>query len=163
MPRSTSAFLFAPYWLRPVLTTVLLVILSIVTMGISQAQDWYENAAGYQKALDEHNANGKPLFVYFHNPYCKYCVEYESQVLNTGPVQAHLNNKFIKVKVLWDERGTPEDDLATSLGVTGTPAVYVKSSRTKKFTKVYYTQRKNGQSVPKASTEYIKSLDAAQK
>src|SRR5438067_6273611 len=48
---------------------------------------WYEGASGYDAAIAEHHSSGKPLMLYFHADWCRYCTLLERDVLSTGTFQ----------------------------------------------------------------------------
>lgn len=86
-------------------------------------EGWYEDAKGYQKALDDQKHTKKPVLVYFYATWCPHCKEFTAQVLSDPKTQRFVTN-FPHVRIAPDN-GDAEKKLMTDFGAEGYPAFYV--------------------------------------
>jgi len=84
---------------------------------------WYQNAEGYDQALEEYKRTNKPMFVYMTVGWCPYCRKFEKEVLSSPLVQEMLKDK-IKVSVN-PELGQRENALAFQYGIRGFPSLFL--------------------------------------
>lgn len=85
--------------------------------------DWYQNADGYAKAVEEYERTNKPLFVYMSVTWCPYCRRFEKEVLSSPEVREFLRDK-IKVMIN-PEFASRENVIARKYGVQGFPSLYL--------------------------------------
>jgi thiol:disulfide interchange protein len=50
----------------------------------------YQDSAGYEEALREHERTGKPVALYFYADWCKYCAQLERGILSQSEVKQYL-------------------------------------------------------------------------
>ena len=86
-------------------------------------EGWYEGASGYERALDDQKASGRPVLVYFHTEWCGWCSKLERDVLSTSAFRDRYGS-VLKVRVNPDEN-RPNAELASRYGVHGFPTVIV--------------------------------------
>ena len=84
---------------------------------------WYQDADGYDKAVQEYKQTHKPMLVYMSVAWCPYCRRIEKGVLSSPAVQAFLKDK-IKVRVN-PESGARENELASEYRIRGFPSLFL--------------------------------------
>jgi thioredoxin-related protein len=87
------------------------------------SEGWYQNASGYDQAVEEHKRTNKPMVVYMSVAWCPYCRRFEKEVLSSPLVQNMLKD-MIRV-VINPESGSREDDLAFQYGIRGYPSFFL--------------------------------------
>jgi thioredoxin-related protein len=85
--------------------------------------DWLANQAGYNTALEQQDATGKPILLYFHAPWCPYCTQLNDKLLFTPPVKDYLKD-YINVYV-YPTADSPEQTMAQDYGVRGYPTLFL--------------------------------------
>ncbi|HEX6904330.1 MAG TPA: thioredoxin family protein [Thermoanaerobaculia bacterium] len=84
---------------------------------------WHQGAAGFQKAMQEAEADGLPLAVYFYTDWCPYCRQLDNELLNKRSVEEHLTH-VVKVRIN-PEKGQAERQLANQYKVSGYPSFFM--------------------------------------
>ena len=84
---------------------------------------WHHGASGYSYAIQEAEYEEKPLVVYFHVEWCKWCKKMNNDYLASYEVEDFLRN-IPKVEIN-PEKGADEEALASKYGVTGYPSLLV--------------------------------------
>lgn len=84
---------------------------------------WYHGASGYERAVNEQKASGKPILLYFHTDWCGWCKKLESDVFTSNAFDSRFGSA-LKVKVNPDD-SRAERELTSRYGVRGYPTVYV--------------------------------------
>lgn len=84
---------------------------------------WHEGAAGFQKAMQEAEADGLPIAVYFYTDWCPYCRQLNTELLSKQAVEEHLTH-VVKVRIN-PEKGQAERQLANQYKVTGFPSFFM--------------------------------------
>lgn len=84
----------------------------------------------YTPGLAQAQKQGKSVFLYFHAPWCGYCVKLKKQTFTDSRVKAYLNQNFVSISVDTDKRGT----LAQKWGVRGLPTLWFLASDGTKIT-----------------------------
>jgi thiol:disulfide interchange protein len=84
---------------------------------------WHQGAAGFQKAMQEAEADGLPLAVYFYTDWCPYCRQLDNELLNKQSVIEHMH-QVVKVRIN-PEKGQAERQLASQYKVTGYPSFFM--------------------------------------
>ncbi|NOZ54053.1 MAG: thioredoxin family protein [Gammaproteobacteria bacterium] len=110
--------------------------LSRFAVDASLAQ-WHDGATGYQQALAQQRATGKPVALYFHTDWCANCKKLREDVLASPIFKQYLNN-IIAVKIN-PEKGYAEKKLADYYGVMGYPTFLMLNASTNRAKPVYRT------------------------
>lgn len=85
---------------------------------------WYEGAGGLERAQGQiARMSPRPLVVYFHAGWCRYCRAFEADFLPDPLVRRFLSDVF-RVHVE-PERSAEDRALAERFGVTGYPSFFV--------------------------------------
>jgi len=63
---------------------------------------------------------GKSIFLYFHAPWCGYCVKLKKETFTDDRIKAYLNDHFVSIGVDTDKR----KKLAQQWGVRGLPTLW---------------------------------------
>jgi thioredoxin-related protein len=87
------------------------------------SEGWYQNASGYDQAVEEYKRTNKPMAVYMTVTWCPYCRRFEKEVLSSPLVRDMLKDK-IKV-VINPEAGIREEDLASQYRIRGFPSFFL--------------------------------------
>lgn len=87
------------------------------------ADGWYHGASGYDRAITEQKASGKPILLYFHTEWCGWCKKLDRDVFASSAFDSRFGSA-LKVKVNPDDSRT-ERELASRYSVRGFPTVYV--------------------------------------
>jgi len=90
------------------------------------AGPWYDDSAGYDRALAEHVQNNRPLLLYFRTDWCSVCRRFDNAILPAPASQPCLSS-VAKVRIN-PERGAREKSLAKRFGVNGYPALFLVGS-----------------------------------
>lgn len=98
------------------------------------ASDWYEGAAGFDRARRDQAEYEVPLAVLFFTDWCPNCKRLDREILGSVEASSYLSG-IAKVKVN-PERGVMESSLADEFGVKGYPAVFLAPTGSKTFTKI---------------------------
>lgn len=77
---------------------------------------WSDYTPGMALAQKE----GKSIFLYFHAPWCGYCVKLKNETFSDDRIKAYLNDHFVSIGVDTDKRGK----LAGQWGVRGLPTLW---------------------------------------
>ena len=118
--------------------------------------DWYEGADGFALALQEAQADGRAIAVYFYTDWCGYCRQLESELLERAKVESYMRD-MTKIRVN-PERGTNERFIAERYGVIDYPSFFVHPSVTSGPTKVDGMKRRDGEWVLKTPEEFVESI-----
>ena len=84
---------------------------------------WYEDAAGYEKALRDQRVHHVPIFVYFRVDWCPHCRAFD-ELADGYEVRSKLN-ELIKVRIN-PEHGDAEKALQARYGSSSYPALFVQ-------------------------------------
>lgn len=90
------------------------------------ASTWHEGAAGFRQAMQEAEADGLPVAVYFYTDWCPYCRQLNNELLSKEAVVEHFKG-VVKVRIN-PEKGTAERQLANQYKVTGYPSFFMHST-----------------------------------
>ena len=97
---------------------------------------WHHGASGYSDAIQEAEYEEKPLIIYFHAEWCKWCKKMNDNYLASYEVEDFLRN-IPKVEIN-PEKGADENALANKYNVTGYPSFLVSvPSVGSKYERVY--------------------------
>ena len=86
----------------------------------SQEITWNDYTPGMALAKKE----GKSIFLYFHAPWCGYCVKLKKSTFKDDRIKAYLKNNFVSISVDTDKR----QSLARQWGVRGLPTLWFLES-----------------------------------
>lgn len=115
---------------------------------------WYEDKKGYDKAMADQKATGKPALVYFYATWCPHCKQFAAQVLSAKEMQQFVQN-YPHVRVAPDN-GEAEKELMRQYGAQGYPSFYVvMPNGTRKLVETY-TEGANARL--KTPGEFVKSI-----
>jgi len=87
---------------------------------------------GFDEGMAKAKADNKYVMVDFHTSWCKYCKMLDSNTFTDAGVINRLNNDFVAIKVdaegdgklTYDGKQITENQLASSLKVTGYPTIW---------------------------------------
>lgn len=85
--------------------------------------DWFEGAAGFERAMEEAKQSGKPVLLYFRTDWCPYCKQFERELLSSSEVRDFCED-VIKVTIN-PEVGAEENRIAAAYSVRGFPAIFM--------------------------------------
>jgi thiol-disulfide isomerase/thioredoxin len=126
--------------------------------GKFDASAWRQGADGLYSALAsiKEKPASPPLVVYFYTDWCGYCRQFERDLLGTEPVQQYLGG-VIAVRIN-PEKGPRERQIADYYGVSGYPAFFVHSQRSKTLSRIERMKLVQGQPRLMAPDEFISVL-----
>ena len=112
----------------------------VATPAVAQAtgqwsKGWYENAEGYDRAVEEYKRTNKPMVVYMNVGWCPYCRRFEKDVLSSPLVQDALKDK-IKVHIN-PESGQRENALAFQYAIRGFPSFFLHPPQPARTVQLY--------------------------
>ena len=87
-----------------------------LSMAASKNISWNDYTPGMALAEKQ----GKSIFLYFHAPWCGYCVKLKKETFTDDRVKAYLNDHFVSIGVDTDKR----KKLARQWGVRGLPTLW---------------------------------------
>ena len=105
------------------------------TPSTRTTENWFQGAAGYERAIQLQKELNLPVVVYFWAGWCPYCQALDSKYLPTAPVQEYLR-EVIKVRI-YPEQGPAERELAKRYDVKGYPSFFIIRSPSAKPVKVH--------------------------
>lgn len=83
----------------------------------------YQDGAGYEEALREHERTGKPMALYFYVDWCRYCAQLERGTLSRSDVKQYLETiLYVSVN---PEHGKAEEALFAKFQGRGYPTFLV--------------------------------------
>ena len=118
---------------------------------------WYENKAGYDRAMAEAKSTGKPMLVYIYATWCPHCKAFSGNILSSGKVRQMLI-RYPHVRIA-PEHGPSEKRIQEEFAVQGYPSFYVVRNQEEPVSISTYTTDR-----PKTPEEFVQSvLQAAEK
>ncbi|MGM0656717.1 MAG: thioredoxin family protein [Thermodesulfobacteriota bacterium] len=87
-----------------------------ISMTGSRNISWNDYTPGMALA----GKQGKSIFLYFHAPWCGYCVKLKQETFTDDRIKAYLNDHFVSIGVDTDKR----EKLARQWGVRGLPSMW---------------------------------------
>ena len=148
---------------RPFISCLAILLLSTLAESAEAAEmdfsHWLEDGAGYEAAMKTHEADARPVVVYFRTDWCPYCRQFEDALLEVPEVIEEMK-KMVLVRVN-PENGDAEMQLAARYGVSGYPAMFVHSTKAKIAVPVDRTLVLRGRRVMKTPLEFISALRSA--
>jgi uncharacterized repeat protein (TIGR02543 family) len=119
---------------------------------------WYEDATGYQKAVADQKAGGKPMLVYFYATWCPHCKRFTAEVLSSPKTQEYVK-KYPHVRIAPDN-GNAEKQLMQSYGAEGYPSFFVVKSNGQRIKMETHTTSHGGARL-KTPDEFIQDIESA--
>jgi len=86
----------------------------------------------YTQGLNLAKAEKKPVFLYFHADWCKYCTKLKKTTFVDKDVFNYLNNNFISIKIDTEK----EKDLAMQWGIKGLPNLWFLKADNSKISNI---------------------------
>lgn len=117
-------------------------------------QGWYEDAAGYQRALADQAETQKPVLLYFYATWCPHCKQFAANVLSAPETQDFVKT-FPHVRIAPDN-GEAEKKLMSEFGAEGYPAFYVVMPDQRRIQIDTFADTPTPH--PKTGTEFIESI-----
>ncbi|NRB39529.1 MAG: thioredoxin family protein [Pseudomonadales bacterium] len=119
---------------------------------------WYEDAAGYRKALRKAEAYQAPLIIYFRTDWCGFCLAVEKELLPKYAAKKAIK-PFVKVKIN-PEHGEAENRIFKQMKGTGYPTFIVKPFNGS-LTRVGVTPNKSDKSEKKylSPENFVKNIE----
>jgi len=116
---------------------ILLLAISTVTAGATEAAEEKEklrgiNWLGYNEALSMARDFGKPVYIHFTAPWCKWCKKMQKETYTDPAVITYLSEKFAAVYV--DTEKLPS--LARKYQVSSLPTLWFLDSAGKGLTAI---------------------------
>lgn len=87
------------------------------------SDSWYQDASGYDQAVEEYKRTNKPMAIYISVGWCPYCRKFEKEVLSS-PLVRNAMKDMIKVN-LNPESGSRANAIAFQYGVRGFPSFFL--------------------------------------
>lgn len=78
----------------------------------------------YKEGLARAKGENKPIFLYFHADWCRYCAKMEKETFADATVSTYMNENFIPIMVDTEK----ERQIATSYGVRALPTNWFLAS-----------------------------------
>jgi thiol:disulfide interchange protein len=151
---------------RAILVAVLALIAGAVVAATDAAPGfdgsaWLQGADGLIGALESvhKEAPPPPMVVYFYTDWCGYCRQFERELLGTAPVKKYFE-EVLAVRIN-PEKGDRERKIADYYGVSGYPAFFVHSGRSKTLSRVERMRIDNGQPRLMTPDEFIAAVRSA--
>jgi thiol:disulfide interchange protein len=142
--------------------TVIAFLLPIHTSCTHQrgpvSASWYEGAAGYDRAWPEWQESHAPALIYFYTDWCRYCKEFERELLSSNEVKEYLQG-VVKVRIN-PEDGSQDQKVAQMFGVTGYPAIFLIPSGASKPIRLSRYKKAGDESALMSPTEFVRACRA---
>ena len=131
-----------------------------VTSGF-EPDAWLQGADGLFGAIESLQAEGasSPMVVYFYTDWCGYCRQFERELLGTEPVKKYFAD-VLAVRIN-PESGAREREIAEYYRVSGFPAFFVHSGRSKTLSRVERMRVVDGRPRLMTPDEFIAALRSA--
>jgi thiol:disulfide interchange protein len=153
----------APRRLRVLAACVLLV----AGAGLGGASDqagsfdpalWLQGADGLFGAIESLKGEPptSPMVVYFYTDWCGYCRQFERELLGTEAVKKYFAD-VLAVRIN-PEAGPQEREIANYYGVSGYPAFFVHSGRSRTLSRLERMRVENGQPRLMTPDEFIAAV-----
>ncbi len=123
----------------------------------SGTASWLNGMQGYERALEEQQKTGKPIFLYFYAPWCHYCRQFNLQIMNQKKIQALLATDFLSVRV-YPQNNKAAFALFRQYGGSAYPSVFIKQSPTSKALKIEPFKAVEGGWLMKSPKEFSQNL-----
>jgi thiol-disulfide isomerase/thioredoxin len=125
------------------------------------AAAWLQGADGLYGALTsiKEKDSAPPMVVYFYTDWCGYCRQFERELLGTGPVKEYFQD-VLAVRIN-PEQGARERQIADYYGVSGYPAFFVHSNRSKTLSRIERMRLEGGQPRLMTPDEFINAVRTA--
>jgi thiol:disulfide interchange protein len=122
---------------------------------------WLQGAEGLFGAIEslKKEQAAAPMVVYFYTDWCGYCRQFERELLGTAPVKQYFAD-VLAVRIN-PESGSREREIADYYGVSGYPAFFVHSGRSKTLSRVERMRVEQGQPRLMTPDEFIAAVRAA--
>src|SRR5262245_59287577 len=130
------------------------------TSGFDPA-GWLQGADGLYGALAsiKEKDSAPPMVVYFYTDWCGYCRQFERELLGTGPVKKYFED-VIAVRIN-PEQGAKERQIADYYGVSGFPAFFVHSNKSKTLSRIERMRVEAGKPRLMTPDEFIAAVQTA--
>lgn len=114
------------------------------TIGNYTNKKWYSGHVGYNEAMKVSDENETPAIIYMHTDWCKYCKEFESELLTNYDVKNNLA-QFVKIKIN-PEKSDQNKQLYKKLNGKGYPTIMFQYGKNGKlaYVRAPYTRNGNG-------------------
>jgi thiol:disulfide interchange protein len=147
------------------LAAVLLLLAAAAGLGAASDQAgsfdpsvWLQGAGGLFGAIESLKTEppSSPMVVYFYTDWCGYCRQFERELLGTAPVKKYFED-ILAVRIN-PESGSQEREIADYYGVSGYPAFFVHSGRSRTLSRVERMRVENGQPRLMTPDEFIAAV-----
>jgi thiol-disulfide isomerase/thioredoxin len=130
------------------------------TSGFDPAA-WLQGADGLYGALEslKETDTAPPMVVYFYTDWCGYCRQFERELLGTVPVKKYFE-EVLAVRIN-PEQGAEERQIADYYGVSGYPAFFVHSNKSKTLSRIERMRLEGGQPRLMTPDEFIAAVRTA--
>lgn len=119
---------------------------------------WYDDARGYQQAVADQRASGKPILVYFYATWCPHCKRFTAEILSDPKMKAYVQ-QYPHVRIAPDN-GQAEQKIMSEYGVEGFPSFFV-AKRDGNRVKIETHTTNGGNLRLKTPAEFIESVEEA--
>ena len=121
---------------------------------------WLQGADGLFGAIETlQKDDPAPMVVYFYTDWCGYCRQFERELLGTAPVKRYFQD-VLAVRIN-PEKGPREREIADYYGVSGYPAFFVHSNRSKTLSRIERMRIEGGQPRIMTPDEFISAVRTA--
>ena len=122
---------------------------------------WLQGAEGLFGAIESLKGEqaGSPMVVYFYTDWCGYCRQFERELLGTPAVKKYFED-VLAVRIN-PESGAQEREIASYYGVSGFPAFFVHSGRSRTLSRVERMRVEQGKPRLMTPEEFIEAVRTA--
>jgi thiol:disulfide interchange protein len=125
------------------------------TPGGPVSAPWHEGASGYERAWQEWKESRAPAIIYFYTDWCRYCREFERELLSSTEVEQYLQS-VVKVRIN-PENGSKDREVANMFGVTGYPSIFMIPSGASKPIRLSRHKKVGNEAVLMSPTEFVQA------
>lgn len=113
----------------------LVILLCLITIKLSNAQEVNFFKGTFDEALTEANKQNKILMVDFYTDWCVWCKELDRKVYTNFEVAEFANNNFINLKI--DAEKGAGIELAKSYKIVGYPTILFVNNKKEEIDRIY--------------------------
>ncbi|HEX20341.1 MAG TPA: DUF255 domain-containing protein [Acidiferrobacteraceae bacterium] len=83
--------------------------MSALTVSVASKRVYMQNTnikwrSYSQDVFNEARRRNKPIYIFIYADWCKWCLKFEVETLETAAIRRRLNNNFVPVAVNYDKQ-----------------------------------------------------------